>query len=481
MIAVKKQIVPLLLMVLLALTLLPTALAAEDGVRVAVIDTGISTAAIDPASVAEGVNYIRPQDSTEDKLGHGTAVAAIIVGSEAARMEGICPTAALVPLVYCSKNEIGQQVGGDTAMVAQAIYDAIDVYGCKIINISSGATGGSERLRAAVAYAEEKGVLVVSSAGNSQETAPGAVYYPGGYESVLCVGACDSGGAIASFSQQNDTVDLLALGTDLRLATIKGTRIRGQGTSFSAAIVTGAAAQIWTNHPGLTASEVRAAVLDSTRTADGWQVLDLEAALAWPPEAEKPAFSDVPQDAPFYDAVLWAVENDITGGTGGGQFSPAMTCSRAQIVTLLWRAKGEPEPTTKENPFHDIGESDWFYKAVLWAVEQGITLGTSDTTFSPHAPCTEAQVLTFLWRALGRPECGTAAAPNALYYEQAVLWATEQGFVDEAGFSAAAPAPRAHIVAYLYACRTELLSSQKSNEEVPHGGTSSLLFPAHFF
>ena len=330
----------LLTILTLFLLTLP-AYAAEGGVRVAVIDTGISTAAISPDSIGEGVNYIRPQDDTGDKLGHGTAVSAIIVGSEAARIEGICPTAELVPLVTASKDETGEQVRGDTAMVAQAIYDAIDVYGCKLINISSGSTGGSVRLQEAVEYAERKGVLVISCAGNGQESNPGAVYYPGGYDSVICVGAANANGTIAAFSQQNDTVDLLALGTDLRLASVRGTRIRGEGTSFATAIVTGAAAQIWTQHPDLTAGEVRQILLDSTRRVDGWKVLDLEAALAW--EAE-PIFTDVAKGAYYYDAVLWAAERGITGGTGAGGFAPDTACTRGQIVTFLWRAVGSPEP-----------------------------------------------------------------------------------------------------------------------------------------
>ena len=327
-----------LLTILTLLLLTLPAHAAEEGVRVAVIDTGISTAAVSPDSITPGDNYIRPQDDTEDKLGHGTAVSAIIVGSEAARVTGICPTAELVPLVTTSKDEEGKQVRGDTAMVAQAIYDAIDVYGCKIINISSGSTGGSSRLKEAVEYAERKGVLVISCAGNGQESNPGAVYYPGGYDSVICVGAANSDGTIAAFSQQNDTVDLLALGTDLRLASIKGTRIRGEGTSYATAIVTGAAAQLWTQNPDLTANEVRQILLDSTRTVDGWRVFDLEAALAWTPKDTDIVFSDVAEGAYYYDAVLWAAERSITGGTGDGKFSPDAACTRAQMVTFLWRA-----------------------------------------------------------------------------------------------------------------------------------------------
>ena len=446
-----------LLTILTLLLLTLPAHAAEEGVRVAVIDTGISTAAVSPDSIAPGDNYIRPQDDTEDKLFHGTAVSAIIVGSEAARVTGICPTAELVPLVTTSKDEEGKQVRGDTAMVAQAIYDAVDVYGCKIINISSGSTGGSSRLKEAVEYAERKGVLVISCAGNGQESNPGAVYYPGGYDSVICVGAANSDGTIAAFSQQNDTVDLLALGTDLRLASIKGTRIRGEGTSFATAIVTGAAAQLWMQHPDLTANEVRQILLDSTRTVDGWKVFDLEAALAWTPKDTASIFSDVAEGAYYYDAVLWAAEQGITGGTGGGKFSPDATCTRAQMVTFLWRAAGSPEPTTTICPFTDVDVGSYCGKAVLWAMENRITGGTSATTFSPDMTCTRAQMATFLCRmADGKPASSSSIFTDVesdSYYAESVQWAVENGITNGTGdskFSPDAICTRAQIVTFLY-------------------------------
>ena len=446
-----------LLTILTLLLLTLPAHAAEDGVRVAVIDTGISTAAVSPDSIAEGINYIRPQDDTEDKLGHGTAVSAIIVGSEAAPVTGICPTAQLVPLVTTSKDDEGKQVRGDTAMVAQAIYDAIDVYGCKIINISSGSTGGSSRLQEAVEYAERKGVLVISCAGNGQESNPGAIYYPGGYGSVICVGAANSDGTIAAFSQQNDTVDLLALGTDLRLASIKGTRIRGEGTSYATAIVTGAAAQLWTQNPDLTANEVRQILLDSTRTVDGWRVFDLEAALAWTPKDTDIVFSDVAEGAYYYDAVLWAAERGITGGTGDGKFTPDATCTRAQMVTFLWRAAGSPEPTTTVCPFTDVDVGSYYGKAVLWAMENGITGGTSATTFSPDMTCTRGQMATFLCRmADGKPVSNSnifTDVESDAYYAEPVQWAVENGITNGTGenkFSPDAICTRAQIVTFLY-------------------------------
>lgn len=449
-----------ILFVILTILLLATPVQAAqgEGVRVAVIDTGISSAAIDPVRIDGGINYIRPQDGTEDKLGHGTAVSAIIVGSEPARIEGICPTATLVPMVFATKDEEGKQVRGDTAMVAQAIYDAINNYHCDIINISSGSQNGSHRLQQAVEYAEEMGVLVVSCAGNNQEETPGAISYPGGYDSVICVGAANSNGKIAYFSQQNNKVDLLALGTDLRLASIKGTRIRGEGTSFATAIVTGAAAQIWTQHPELTADEVRSILLESARTVDGHRVIDLEAALAWNAKKAPPIFSDVPEDAYYHHAVLWAAEQGITGGTGEGRFSPDAPCTRGQMALFLWRVFGNPEPVTK-NPFADVSEDAYYAKAVRWAYEQGITGGTGEGRFSPDDPCTRGQMAVFLLRAAdGTPISETtvfADVPADAYYADAVQWAYEQKITGGTGkttYSPNDPCTRAQMVTFLYRC-----------------------------
>ena len=294
----KNRMLPLALIIVLALCLALAACTAEEGespaaqgeeLRVAIIDTGISTAAVSSDRILPGENYILPGEDTEDRVGHGTAVSAIIVGSKDARIAGICPEAKLVPLVTATKDESGAPLQGDTAMAAKAIRAAVDVYGCRIINISSGAASSSWQLRNAVTYAQEQGVLVISCAGNNQKTDPGAICYPGGYDGVLCVGAANEDGSIASYSQQNGTVDLLALGS-MRVATIKGTRIKASGTSYATAIVTGAAAQIWTKHPELTADEVRDILLEFTRAVNGWQVFNLEAALSWKAK-ENAAFS----------------------------------------------------------------------------------------------------------------------------------------------------------------------------------------------
>ena len=110
-------------------------------------------------------------------------------------------------------------------------------------------------------------------------------------------------------------------------------------------------------------------------------------------------FVDVATGSYYEDAVDWAVENGITQGTDDTHFSPDGICTRAQAVTFLWRATGSPEPETRTMPFADVPAGSYYYDAVLWAVENGITKGTSDTTFSPNMTCSRAQIVTFLWRS----------------------------------------------------------------------------------
>ena len=170
-------------------------------------------------------------------------------------------------------------------------------------------------------------------------------------------------------------------------------------------------------------------------------------------------FVDVPADVYYYDAVRWAAENGITEGVDGTHFAPDATCTRAQAVTFLWRAAGCPESKSSVNPFTDVVEGSYYYDAVLWAAENGITDGVDETHFAPDATCTRAQIVTFLWRATGCPEpeslSSFADVPTGSYYAKAVAWAVEQGItVGTVGgkFSPDAPCTRAQIVTFLYRC-----------------------------
>ena len=182
-----------------------------------------------------------------------------------------------------------------------------------------------------------------------------------------------------------------------------------------------------------------------------------------PSQPEQPSqkgFNDVKPGDYFYDAVNWAVEKGITTGTSATTFSPNASCTRAQIVTFLWRASGSPEPKTASNPFTDVAANAYYCKAVLWAVENGITTGTSATTFSPDAPCTRAQGVTFLWRANGSKAASAAASftdvASDAYYAPAVAWAAEQNVTSGVGnglFSSDTICTRAQIVSMLYRLR----------------------------
>ena len=112
-------------------------------------------------------------------------------------------------------------------------------------------------------------------------------------------------------------------------------------------------------------------------------------------------FTDVPANAYYADAVTWTVRKGVTKDTSETAFSPNASCTRAQAVTFLWRAAGSPEPASTRNPFTDVKSDAYYYKAVLWALEKGITVGTTATTFSPNNDCTRAQIVTFLYRFLG--------------------------------------------------------------------------------
>lgn len=133
-------------------------------------------------------------------------------------------------------------------------------------------------------------------------------------------------------------------------------------------------------------------------------------------------FYDVPETHKFARAIHWAVAHNIAWGTSKTSFDPEGTCTRGQVVTFLWRFKGQPEPTTNNNPFTDVKESDYFYKPVLWAVEQGITAGTTPTSFSPDAKCSYAHIGTFLWRVAGEVYPENQRYSSDLWYGDALSW-----------------------------------------------------------
>ncbi len=160
-------------------------------------------------------------------------------------------------------------------------------------------------------------------------------------------------------------------------------------------------------------------------------------------------FSDVTSSDYFFEPVIWAYSEGVTTGTTASRFAPESTCTRAQVVTFLWRAMGKPETSSPDNPFEDVKESDYFYKPVLWAIEKGITTGTSAKRFSPDVTCTNAHILTFIWRAIGTVKSSSTGE----WYSEALDWATANCLLDgtyTGDFDVNKGCPRANVVTYLF-------------------------------
>ena len=181
--------------------------------------------------------------------------------------------------------------------------------------------------------------------------------------------------------------------------------------------------------------------------------VDISAAFA--KEVELSPFNDVSTSAYYYEAVKWAQEKGITGGIGDSLFGTDQPCTRAQIVTFLWRSAGSLEPENASR-FSDVSADNYYAKAVAWAVENGITIGTGNGRFSPDDACTRAQIVTFLFRALGKQTDNRAEFIDVLadsYYANAVAWAVENNITNGIGnslFGPDQPCTRAQIVTFLY-------------------------------
>ena len=227
--------------------------------------------------------------------------------------------------------------------------------------------------------------------------------------------------------------------------------------------------------------EVRVLFLDTTVTAIGdnafagfdklqevryiaplykWQQMDIgegNEALNAAEFVTSEAFTDVLTADWFYNPVNWAVNANVTGGIGNGQFGPNNFCTRAQVVTFLYAAAGKPEVTTTENPFEDVADDAWYLKPVLWAVENGITSGVDATHFGPDNTCTRAQVVTFLYAAAGKPEITASSTftdvADTDWYAKPVIWAKENdvtGGISATEFGPNQTCTRAQVVTFLY-------------------------------
>jgi len=265
-----------------------------DEVRIGVIDTGISTRFFEDGRISEGKNYAFPEKNTEDTIGHGTRIASLILGFEKSGyvQKGAYPDAVLVPMVYMAAYPSGVAVNTGINGIVRAIYDAIDIYGCKVLIISSGVLHNDAELEIAVNYAEEQGVTLVSAVGNDNLKKPENVFYPAAYPNAIGVGASKNG-AVSSFSQRNN-VFVSAPGENLKVLNHKGRLETVSGTSYAAAFVAAAVSSLYAAQPDITPEEIRALLCLSADSPDGlydeglgWGILNAQVALEMEKAVEK--------------------------------------------------------------------------------------------------------------------------------------------------------------------------------------------------
>lgn len=413
-----KQLVKLSVTVLTVLVLLvcgfpSAAAAAEEPLRIAFIDSGISTKHIDPAHVETGKNYVFPEADTQDRIGHGSATASLVLGAAEQGVYGVYPDAVAVPLVVVDTYPSGATKNGGLAALSEAICDAVDVFHCQIINISLAVAEDSEALRAAVDHAENMGAVIVSVTGNDGEA--GGVYYPAAYETVIAVGAADGENA-AAFSQRG--ADILARGVGLTAATNKNGAAPAavSGTSYSCALISGVCAKLRAAYPVLSPAELRQGLYTLAKDIlepgfderSGWGLVDAQRAIPWP-------YLDVPTDVWSYPAILAATEKGLMHGTGGAMFTPDGAVTRGMFTAVLWRLAGEPA-RGEALSFTDVAADQWYTDAVLWAAGEGIAEGYGDGSFRPDAPVSREQMVTMLWRFNGKP---AADAPDLSTFDDA--------------------------------------------------------------
>ena len=259
-----------LLLCLYACTADQTPVTPREEIIIALLDTGVSTTAIRSDSLLKGHNYVTGTKDTEDRINHGTAVASVILGCESAEVVGIAPDIALVPLVVTDKVD-GEVESVSPDVLAQAIRDSVDKYGACIINVSLGIQKDDPAVKEAVAYVQKQGALVICAAGNSGDSEE--LYYPAAYDGVLTVGSHDKDLKVSSFTQQNGTVDILAPGEDIWLASRNGKTYGAKGTSYATSYVSATAALLWQTDLTQTSEEIVQTILSSAQTVDGWKIL----------------------------------------------------------------------------------------------------------------------------------------------------------------------------------------------------------------
>ena len=412
---------------------------------VAVVDTGADVShSFLSGRMKSGYDLVEDDATPQDGHGHGTHVSGTIVDCTPEMKINIMPVRVL--------DDGGS---GSDSVVGLGIQYAAD-HGANVINMSLGGFGHSEYIDSQIKYAVSKNVVVVVAAGNENQDTK--YYCPAGDTECVTVAAVDKNKSKANFSNYGEAVDIAAPGVDIK-SCIPGEKYDSwAGTSMATPHVAAAAALLLCENPSQTPAQIEKKLRDAAEDLgnSGWDryygagFLDMSDFIKDPDpgDTEDPlqGITDVPRNSYYYEAVVWALKEGITKGTTSTTFSPNNTCTTKQILTFMWRADGSPQPQA-------MAVSGDFGKALAWAEEKGVSASVGAQS---EEACTRADAMTYMWTHAGRPAAGNnpfSDVPNNTYYAQAVCWAVQKGITNgttATTFSPEKPCTRAQIMTFLY-------------------------------
>lgn len=416
-----------------------------EGVRVAIIDSGLNTRHEDlrGVKIASGVNVITGSSDVTDQIGHGSFVAGIIAAKRdnGVGIAGMLDKVELVPIkcfLDSSKSSLSYIISG--------VYKAIDDYNCSVINLSLGLDSDSISFRECVNYAVRKGAIVVAASGNDGNS---QLLYPAAYDNVIGVGAINSSERRSSFSNYNRSVHVVAPGENLTSISNNdnsGYRV-GRGTSYATPHVTAMAAMAKSRDPDLSVSEFAKLLADSAKdlgapgydTQYGYGKIDVKSFLDRLDALSGGSFIDI-NGHWAQEYINYVVDNNLFSGVSDIEFSPNTSMTRAMTVTVLARMSGANLSGLKTN-FSDVSAGQWYYGAVAWGQSTGIVAGVDADHFMPNDNVTREQMAVFMHRyamALGLDDgsftlsglskfSDTSDISSWAYY--AVAWAVYHGLL----------------------------------------------------
>ena len=446
------------------------------GVTIGIIDTGVHATHPDliGSNMVSGYNYLNNNRSTDDTEGHGTFVAGIIGAKKNNHIDiaGMAPEATFVTMKCFDGNK---SIVGDAV---KAIRSCVDDYHCNVINMSFGAPEDVDILHQAVQYAAGKGVIIVASAGNEGTR---TLYYPAAYEETIGVGAVDANRHVASFSQQNNSVFVVAPGASVVSLGADNNSVKtGSGTSFAAPYVSGLAVMLKQLYPRMTLADFKKILTASSQDlgAAGYDIaygnglINVPEAIAQAKiyfgdarEEGCPSagYKDVPGNAWYHQYVDYALSHQYMTGTAKNVFSPDSTVTRAQVATILYAKKGKPA-VTSSNSFSDVRKGEWHYDPIQWCSGYGLVAGYPNGTFGPSDAITREQLVAILYQFAQKEGKNTwnletlarysDASSVSNYAQPAMRWAVSIGLIqgtDSRTLSPKKTATRAEIAVVLKA------------------------------